>query len=157
MKSQRWRFGFWRNKTAPSKEPHLRPSFLVEQMLADCDAIYEVLITEMLFDDVEERLADAITRELVEEEEHGVIEPVGGVIGAMRGEQDVCQFVEGMTGGQRFFVENVESCTSDAVGRKRADHSQFVDHRAAAYINYDGGGFHGGKLGFGDHAVGFFG
>jgi hypothetical protein len=86
--------------TRRPRPPHLRPReriqlvvaahLLTVQMVADCAAVYEVLIAEMLFDYVEERLAVAIAAELFEEEEHGVIEPVGGVIGAMRGEQDVC-------------------------------------------------------------------
>jgi hypothetical protein len=53
-----------------------------------------LLIPQVLFDDVYQRLALAVALELGEEEAHGLLRPVAGVVGAVRAEEYVLEFVE---------------------------------------------------------------
>src|ERR1035438_5707166 len=74
-------------------------------------------ISLLLLHHVLQRLALREALELGQEETHSLLGPIGGVIGAVRGEEDVFQSVEGVAVGQGFGVEDVERGAFNEIGR----------------------------------------
>ena len=77
------------------------------------------LVAQLLIDDVHQRLARLESFELLDEELHGPIQPIGSVVGAMRGQQYIFQLVKVMAVGQRFVIENIQGGAFDTSVRKR--------------------------------------
>ena len=72
-------------------------------------------------------------------------------------EEHVVQFPEGMVLGERFLVEDVEPGAFDPPFLEGLDKGRFRDYGAAADIDDDCGGLHGGQFFFADEAAGVFG
>src|ERR1700756_2379806 len=66
------------------------------------------LVAELLVDHVAQWLATAKAFELFDEQLHRLIEPVRRVVCAMGRQKDVFERIEGMTGGQRLLIENIQ-------------------------------------------------
>src|SRR5271154_4490196 len=90
-------------------------------------AHYPNLISQLLIDHIEQRLAFAVSLELLEEKLHRIVQPIGRMVGAMRRKQDIFQLIERMTFWQRLLVENVQRSAFDSAGRKSVDQGFFVD------------------------------
>src|SRR5256885_16672478 len=73
----------------------------------------------------------------------------------MWGKQNVFHLVEGMVGRQRLLIEDVQGGASDLMRRERMDHCRFVDDRAAADVDHDGGILHGCEFARADQAARF--
>src|SRR5262245_26561782 len=97
-------------------------------------------VAQRLVDDIEKRLASAESCELRDEELHGIVQPIGGVIGRMWREQNVFQLVKGMTRGKRLFIEDVQRRASQAAAGQGFNQSVLIDYRPAADINDHGRG-----------------
>lgn len=84
-----------RDTATSSEVSHLHDAILAEAPPAGIaqlwlgEAKYSQSIAEVLLDHVGQRLARAIARELIEEQAHGVFQPVRRVVGAMWGQQHV--------------------------------------------------------------------
>src|SRR5271170_8080833 len=78
-------------------------------------------VSQLLVHDIEQRLVLPESLKLLDEQPPGVVEPVGGMVGAMRREQNILQFIKGMSLRQRFLIENIQRGTFDSAIRKRVD------------------------------------
>src|SRR5690348_6468960 len=88
------------------------------------------LIPSFLFDDVLQGLAAVVALELRQKEAHRLLGPVGSVIGAMRREKHVREFVEWVAFREGLLVEHVERRAANALLAECADKSGLVDYRA---------------------------
>src|SRR6202008_1229479 len=102
---------------------------------------------------VQQWLSATESFKLREEEAHGIVEPIGRMVRAMRRQKNVFQFVKGMCFGQRLFVENVQRCSLDLAFRERLDHCWLVNYRAAADVDDYRAWLHGGEFRFTDQSA----
>src|ERR1039457_6908778 len=65
-------------------------------------------VPQPLIHHVHQRLVFAVSFELLQEELHGALHPVGGMVGAMRGEQHVLQPVERVAVRQGLPIEYIQ-------------------------------------------------
>lgn len=94
--------------------------------------------------DVVERLAGGPAFEVGEEELHRLVEPGGGVVGGVGREEHVVHCPEGVGGGERLGVIDVEHGAADAPAGEGADEGGFLDDGPAADVDQDGVGGEGG-------------
>ena len=111
------------------------------------------LIAELLINDVHQWLTLLESFELRDEELHGSIQPIGCMVGTMRGQQYIFQLVEGMTLGQGFVIENIQGGAFDTLLRKRIYQRLLPDHGAASDIDHHGCRLHGCELRLSDHST----
>src|ERR1700719_2460945 len=90
--------------------------FVVRSVTGNCEyRSRRRSVSYFLIDHVQQRLSKADSSELSYEETHGVVQPVGCVVRAMRAEQDVFQLVKRMSLGQRLFRKYVQRSSFDLV------------------------------------------
>src|SRR5687767_2938198 len=77
--------------------------------LLDSGSWLLVLISEFLIYDIAQRLALSESLEVIQKELHRLVEPVRGVVGAMRREQNIVEAEKGVACRQGFGLEHVES------------------------------------------------
>ena len=85
----------------------------------------------------------------------GGIEKAFHAVGCVGRHQYVFHAVEGVAGGERFHGEHVEGCAADFAGLECLNQGGLIDDGAAADVDDDGAGLHGGDLRGSDHAAGF--
>src|SRR4026208_264010 len=99
-------------------------------------------ITKLLVYHVDERLAAAEALEILQEELHAAPLPVWRVVGAVRREKHVVQFIKRMGGGQRVGIIDIESRAENAFTFERVDEGVLVDYRSAADVDEYRGWLH---------------
>lgn len=93
----------------------------------------------MLVDHGEQFLSLLNPAEIFEKTIHGILEPGNRPVGGVRREQYVREAVEGVAGGERLDVKDIESGSADGVLLQCFDEGAFDDDGSAADVDDDGG------------------
>src|ERR1017187_9727603 len=110
-------------------------------------------IPQMLLDNVLQRLPLAEALVLQKKELHRLAKPDFGLIGAVRRDKHVLEFVDRVAGGNRLFFEDIQARTLDSLFGKRAHHRRLVDHRSSANVDDHRIRLHGRKGSIADHVA----
>src|SRR5580698_9083800 len=79
------------------------------------------LVSKFLVHDVEQRLALPEPLELRDEKPHGIVQPVGRVVGTVRRKQNIFELIEGMALRQGLLIKNIQRRAFDPAIRERTD------------------------------------
>ena len=92
---------------------------------------------------------------LLKEKAHGPIEPIFGVVGTVRRNEDIFKVVDGVARRDRLLLEDIETRAPDFPAVERANKSRLIDDRAAADVDDNRARLHRRKCRITDHVMGF--
>src|ERR1017187_10148053 len=110
-------------------------------------------VPQVLLDDVFQRLIIAEPLVLLKKELHRLAKPDFGLIGAVRRDKNVFEFVDRIAGGNRLFLEDIQARTLDSLFSKRAHQLRLVNYRSAANVDDHRIRLHGRKGSIADHVA----